>query len=250
VARNVSVARQLLSENDVDRVISNGAGVALPFVTLARLHGAEAHYIECTARCYGPSLTGRILERVPGVQTHTQHRSWERRGWHYAGSVFDGYEPDDAAATSRTPLRVVVTVGTMRFGFARLVERLRAILPDDAEVFWQIGPTPAPGLLDTHDSVPGSELARQFRRADVVVSHAGCGSALDALDAGKCAILVPRLKRFGEHVDDHQVEIARTLDERGLAIARQAHELTLDDLVAAASRAVRPAPWPDDIDLG
>jgi UDP-N-acetylglucosamine transferase subunit ALG13 len=80
----------------------------------------------------------------------------------------------------------------------------------------------------------------RISEADLVVAHAGVGSALEALSAGRCPVLVPRRKAFGEHVDDHQSDIAAELAGRGLCIAREADELSEADLLDAAARTVRP----------
>ncbi len=50
----------------------------------------------------------------------------------------------------------------------------------------------------------------------MVITHAGVGSILVTLMNGKRPIVVPRLARFGEHVDDHQLELARRLSEIGV----------------------------------
>jgi UDP-N-acetylglucosamine--N-acetylmuramyl-(pentapeptide) pyrophosphoryl-undecaprenol N-acetylglucosamine transferase len=237
VARNVPLARGLLRDGSFDRVVSTGSGVALSFLPVAAAMRVEAHYVESAARAEGPSLTGRALALVPGVRTYTQYPGWASGRWRYAGSVFDGYRatPRERAPA---PLRVALSVGTL-FPFPRLVDRLRAILPGDAEVvLWQDGET-----------VPPARVREAFRAADVVVVHAGVGAALEALDAGRRPLLVPRLRRFGEHVDDHQLQVAGELERRGLAVVRDAGELTADDLAAAADGDVAGAPDPPPLRL-
>jgi UDP-N-acetylglucosamine transferase subunit ALG13 len=61
------------------------------------------------------------------------------------------------------------------------------------------------------------ELRALVADARAVVMHAGAGSALLALTEGKRPVLVPRLRRFGEAIDDHQVIFGRRLQEVGLA---------------------------------
>jgi hypothetical protein len=73
---------------------------------------------------------------------------------------------------------------------------------------------------------------------DVGVCHAGVGSALSALLVGKVPVLVPRRQKFGEHVDDHQVELAALLGDAGLAVVAEASDLTLADLERAAAMVV------------
>ena len=87
--------------------------------------------------------------------------------------------------------------------------------------------------------VPVTELRQAMREADVVVSHAGVGSALAAMQAGRRALYVPRRRAHGEHVDDHQVAMARELESRDLVVAREAAEVTFADLETAAAWSVR-----------
>jgi UDP-N-acetylglucosamine transferase subunit ALG13 len=243
--RNTWTAQSVLRTRRFERVISTGAAPALSFLPFARLHGAEPIYIESAARSEGPSLTGRLLSRVPGIELYTQYERWADARWRYAGSVFDSFEPVVDGGSGRLR-RVVVTLGTIGgFGFPRLLERLLAIVPSDAEVLWQVGGTDAGHLpIDAVATMPSRELDAAMREADVVVAHAGIGSALAALDAGRCPILVPRERAHGEHVDDHQALIATALAERGLALHRSAATLAREDLEHAAGRAVRSSARP------
>jgi UDP-N-acetylglucosamine transferase subunit ALG13 len=231
-------------------VVSTGSSIAVPFLALAARHCIPSHYIESATRVESPSLTGRILERVPGVDLYTQSPDWHRRRWHHRGSVFDGFVADDdtnEVDVGGTPIRrAVVTVGSARdYGFRRLVEWAADALPADADVLWQTGATDVGGLaIDARVDVPGAELAAAIRRADVVIAHAGIGSALSALEAGHCPVLVPRDPVRGEHVDGHQLPIARALDRRGLAVVAT-ERLRPDDLALAASRRVRTVPAPE-----
>jgi UDP-N-acetylglucosamine transferase subunit ALG13 len=244
VARNAPLARRLLERGSVDRIVSTGAGIALSFLPLARARGIEAHYIESAARPDGPSMTGRLLQRVPGVRLYTQSPELADGRWGFAGSVFDGYEPGPRSAGHTGPLRIALTVGSVRFPFTRLIDRLLAILPNDAEiVLWQVGNTPSPnGRIPVRSSVEPWHLMSAYASADVVVCHAGVGSAIEALDSGHLPIIVPRRASFGEHVDDHQVPHAVDIARRGLAICREADELTADDLLEAARRSVVTVP--------
>jgi UDP-N-acetylglucosamine transferase subunit ALG13 len=64
-----------------------------------------------------------------------------------------------------------------------------------------------------------AEMLQHFRTAEAVITHAGVGSILCARRAGHLPIVVPRRRRHGEHVDDHQAELARALDERRAVVA-------------------------------
>jgi UDP-N-acetylglucosamine transferase subunit ALG13 len=65
------------------------------------------------------------------------------------------------------------------------------------------------------DFLSFEELTDHVRRARLVVSHAGVGSIMVALAQRRRPIVVPRLARFGEAVDDHQTQVASMLGERG-----------------------------------
>jgi UDP-N-acetylglucosamine transferase subunit ALG13 len=131
----------------------------------------------------------------------------------------------------------VVTLGTMRtFGFRRLINRLVQILPRGDDTLWQTGCTDTSGLpIKARAALPARELDQAMREADVVVSHAGTGSALAALEAGKRPVLVPRSRALQEHIDDHQHQTAKELARRGLAVAASTAQLGDRDLITAAS---------------
>jgi UDP-N-acetylglucosamine--N-acetylmuramyl-(pentapeptide) pyrophosphoryl-undecaprenol N-acetylglucosamine transferase len=243
VAANVRLADGLLRRRDVGAVVSTGAAIALAFMLPARARGIPCHYVESAARSAGPSLTGRVVRRLPGVRLYTQYRAWEGGPWRYRGSVFDGFEPAGPPASAPAAVRrVVVTLGTIRYPFPRLVRGLAKAIPEGAEVLWQTGSTGSAGLpLETRAELPSTELEAAMRDADVVVAHAGVGSALSALEAGRQPLLVPRRSARGEHVDDHQEQIASELERRGLALVREAGDLTASDLLEAAARRARPA---------
>jgi len=225
-------------------VVSTGSGIALSFLPVGRAHGASCHYIESFTRTDGPSLTGRLLGTVPGVKLYSQYPGWARGPWRYAGSVFDSFAVGPPLPRPARIARAVVTIGTMRdYPFARLIERLVAVLDAGTEVLWQVGCTDVAALgIEGHREIPQPELSAAIADADVVVAHAGCGSAMAALTAGKVPVLVPREAARGENVDDHQRLLAAELSRRRLAIVRDAGSVTLEDLTDAAARSVSSAP--------
>jgi UDP-N-acetylglucosamine transferase subunit ALG13 len=140
---------------------------------------------------------------------------------------------------------IFVSVGTHEAPFDRL---LRAVdeLRLDEELIVQYGPSAVRCDRATEfDYLPFDEVVELVRRARVVVTHAGVGSVMLALSNEKRPVVMARLERFGEHVDDHQLELARRLAEAGLV------DLVEDDqtLSAALVRGGEPpaatagAPW-------
>lgn len=239
IARNTPAAWRMIRDGGYDRVISTGAGVAIPFLAAARISGVECHYIESAARADGPSVTGRIAAKMPGVRLYSQYQAWATGDWNYRGSLFDNFEA--IQTIQPTIRRVVVTLGTMRtYGFRRAVDRLLKVLPEvlapDGEVLWQLGVTDDSGMTgDVRSSVPNVELRQAMRDADLVIAHSGIGSALTALELGKRPVLLPRRPEFDEHVDNHQALIAGELDRRSLAVFAEADRVDADHLVRAAS---------------
>jgi UDP-N-acetylglucosamine--N-acetylmuramyl-(pentapeptide) pyrophosphoryl-undecaprenol N-acetylglucosamine transferase len=233
VVANVPPVIRILRSTPIERAFSTGSAIALSVFPLARAQRISCHYIESAARSAGPSVTGKALRFVPGVQTYCQYPNWASQRWHYAGSVFDDFS---VAPQVDTPIRrVLVMLGTIPFPFGRLVERLRHLIPSDAEVLWQLGPsTPVKGLGHTHTLLPEEDLREACRRADLIVTHAGIGSALMALESGKTPILVPRSRIHGEHIDDHQAYIASELARRHLAVHAAVDDLDQAILETAA----------------
>ena len=234
VAANSVAAVRILRETGAQRVISTGAGIALSFLPLARASGLSCHYIESAARLDGPSVTGRILRACRGAHLYAQYEEWARPPWRYSGSVFD--DITSVPAPNPVPIgRAVVTLGTLHFPFDRLLRRLREVLPPHVDVLWQVpyaSSVELPGRVVR--VLPHDELEAVMRDADVVICHSGIGSALAALSAGKCPVLVPREVSFGEHVDDHQRQVATLLADRGLVVTCDATTLATADLDRAA----------------
>jgi len=262
VLRCLPTAHRLWREHGITRAVSTGSGIALGFLPYLAARGVACHYIESATRVSGPSVTGRLLQAVPGVRRYTQYPSRAGRRWLYRGSVFDGFAAETAPAQERTgPVRVVVTVGTDPDNpFTRLVERLVPLLGPDGElanatgraieVLWQIGCTPTGHRSITAvPLLPAAELRAAIAAADIVVSHAGTGSALAALDAGRLPVLASRSPGYGETIDGHQVELGAELDRRGLALHRSADRIVLDDLLTALRSGVRQLATPPPFEL-
>jgi UDP-N-acetylglucosamine transferase subunit ALG13 len=129
---------------------------------------------------------------------------------------------------------IFATVGSSPVGFARMMEALEAVPPGELTV--QHGPAPAPPGATGHDFLPFGRIVDLMRAADVVVSHAGVGSIMCALQAGHQPIVFPRYERFGETVDDHQAELASALAQRGTVIVASSGEELLQAIASVPPR--------------
>jgi UDP-N-acetylglucosamine transferase subunit ALG13 len=111
---------------------------------------------------------------------------------------------------------IFVTVGTNEAPFDRLLAAFEAGVGDE-ELLVQHGPSRIrPAGATCVEFLSYDELVEAVARARVVVMHAGVGSIMTALGNGKRPVVVPRLRRFGEAVDDHQLSLGRRLHESGL----------------------------------
>lgn len=215
--RSLTVAWSVLSKHRPELLVSTGAALSVPYILAARARGISVQFIESATRLQGPSVTGRLLEALPGVRLHHQGFVEARPRWTQTGSVFDGFEQRDCG-TPRPIRRVVVMLGTERFPFTRALKAVEAALPADFEVLWQVGHTPPsdlPGRVRAW--IPNEQLEAAVRQADLIITHAGVGSVMMALRAGRHPLIIPRLADRGEHVDDHQVDLATHLEARKLA---------------------------------
>lgn len=111
---------------------------------------------------------------------------------------------------------IVVSVGTNEARFDRLLIALQSVDLDEELVVQYGSCSVRPSSATLHEFVTYQELVELMRSARAVVAHAGVGIVLTALANGKRPIVMPRLKRFGEAVDDHQLHFGRRLEARGL----------------------------------
>lgn len=130
---------------------------------------------------------------------------------------------------------ILVTVGVSNVPFDRLVAAVDHLVTDGEEVVAQYGAARArPQRAVGFDYLPFAELQQWVSKARVVVCHAGIGSVAMCLTTGLHPVVVPRLKRLGECVDEHQLTFARRLGELELA--------TVVEDVSQLGRAVRSVP--------
>lgn len=218
--RTLLTAYRILRSGSFDYVVSTGAAVAVSFLPVASAMGVRALYVESLARTHAASTTGRILGLFPAVRTYTQYERWANDRWKFAGSVLDNWEVRSRGGG--TPVKnVLISLGTIQpYRFDRAVDAMKAMLPDDCSVTWQLGATSRHDLRGAaHRELPWVEMGQLIREADVFVCHAGVGSVLQALDNGAVPVLAVRSAHYGEHVDDHQEHFAREILSRGLGRA-------------------------------
>lgn len=137
---------------------------------------------------------------------------------------------------------ILVTVGMHNAPFDRLVRAAdeMASLIEESVVIQRGVSGYMPTFSQYVDFTDEAQMQAWLSQVRAVVSHAGAGSILSALKAGRPLVLVPRLRRFGEHVDDHQLELAEALAQRKKAVlVLEPSAGTLQEAVAQANELAR-----------
>lgn len=119
-------------------------------------------------------------------------------------------------------LMILVLLGTFKIDFSRpLIQIEKAILDGQIAdtVVVQSGHTNfSSQVLSIQKFMTSAELNVLYQEAEVVITHAGVGSILRGLQMGKKVIAVPRLYKYKEHVDDHQLDILNEFAAQGYLI--------------------------------
>ena len=117
---------------------------------------------------------------------------------------------------------ILVMLGTQNNSFHRLLEEIDKLIKEKKiteEVIVQSGYTKYKSEnMKIIDFVSSEELKKLEIRTDLIITHGGVGSIINSIELGKKVIAVPRLKKYGEHVNDHQLDIVESFNELGYII--------------------------------
>jgi len=115
---------------------------------------------------------------------------------------------------------IFVTVGSQKFQFDRLLKKVDQLVADgiiSEEVFAQTGVSGyQPRCFRWQPFCGRTEFAKLVEGCDIMITHGGTGAIISAVKGGKKVIAVPRLARYGEHVDDHQLQLLQQFDKLNL----------------------------------
>ena len=117
---------------------------------------------------------------------------------------------------------IFVTLGTQDKPFTRLLEMIQKQIDNGnikEKVVVQAGYTKFESDdMKIFDYVDGDDFNNLIEEADILITHGGVGSIFTGLRAGKRIIAVPRLAKYGEHTNDHQIQIVSNFDSKGYLI--------------------------------
>ncbi len=109
---------------------------------------------------------------------------------------------------------VFITVGTQKQNFKSLVDEINnSELLKKFDIVMQYGETNIEGInlkkIKFVKFLEQEQFERYIKDAEFIITHAGVGSIISMLKHRKKIIAIPRLKKYNEHIDDHQVDICK-----------------------------------------
>ena len=122
--------------------------------------------------------------------------------------------------------KIFITLGSQKFQFNRLLKAVDELLErgtiEAEDVFAQIGYSDyLPRNFNYKKFLDREEFSREMEKADIVITHGGTGAIIGAVKKGKKVIAVPRRAKYGEHVDDHQLQLIKQFDDLNLICSCQ-----------------------------
>jgi UDP-N-acetylglucosamine transferase subunit ALG13 len=142
---------------------------------------------------------------------------------------------------------IFVTVGTHEQQFDRLIkciDGLKGSAAIDEEVIMQTGYCAyEPKYCTWSKWLPYKEMVKNVADARIVITHGGPSSFIMPLQLGKIPIVVPRQKKFNEHVNDHQLNFSKAVAERqgNIIVVEEMEQLEHTILNYVAIAQVMPA---------
>ena len=117
---------------------------------------------------------------------------------------------------------IFVAVGTQKFAFDRLLKLVDELIEKETiqeSVVAQVGYSDyRPNNYEYKRFMSKDEFEDNIKRCAVLITHSGVATIITGLKYEKKIIVVPRLAKFGEHVDDHQVQIAQSFLSQNLVM--------------------------------
>lgn len=117
---------------------------------------------------------------------------------------------------------IFVTLGTQDKQFRRLLDATLALRIDEKVVIQYGSTKPDEDMVENleknfelHQYLSNEEFDKYMKEARVIITHAGVGTIIEGLKLDKMMIVAARLKKYKEHVNDHQLQILDTFEKEG-----------------------------------
>lgn len=150
-------------------------------------------------------------------------------------------------------IMIFIVLGTQKFQLNRLLrvmDEYAAYGKIKEKIIAQIGnSTYEPKNFEYTKFMDKKNFDEAVEKADIIVTHSGVGTIITALKADKPVVVYPRLKKYKEHVDDHQLDIARAFEKKNYVICcyekdnllskiEEAHKTKLEKYVSEREKLV------------
>lgn len=127
---------------------------------------------------------------------------------------------------------IFVILGTQRFQLNRLLKEMDELIENGEvtqEVIAQIGVSDyKPKHYRFYRYIDKSQFDEYIARASLIITHSGVGSIITSLKAKKPVVVYPRLQKYHEHVDDHQLDIAKAFEKMNYVLCRHKEDTLLE----------------------
>lgn len=120
---------------------------------------------------------------------------------------------------------IFVTIGTQQQNFQRLFDYINNIDTDE-KIVVQKGKSKYKlnKEIITYDFLSPNEMEKHIKQARIIITHGGGGTVFKALKLNKKVIVVPRLSKYKEHINDHQLEFSKYLKEKNYCFVIETEE--------------------------
>jgi UDP-N-acetylglucosamine transferase subunit ALG13 len=203
-------------------VFSTGGPIVLPFALLCKVMPIKFVYLDTLSRVVELSNTGKLIKKY-GLHDDF-FCQWQeiakQNNVQYIGKCFDILCENSYETMSKLPGKtpvILVTVGTNQYDFTRLFEMLYTLpLYKDERIEWVIQAnhnklTTLPANGRVVSMISRDEMESLVKNSSLVISHCGIGSINLMLGYQKQVVFVPRVSKYNEFSDDHQLQIANEI---------------------------------------
>lgn len=219
---------RLVWQEEPDTIMTTGAAPGLVFLFVGWILRRKTIWIDSIANAEHLSLSGRLASKIAS-RTYTQWEDLANGNIIYAGNILGKAMVSDTSPNKKetevtTPEStdkesasgIFVTIGT-QLPFDRLIRIVDEVAPElNEDVVAQVSQCGfVPKNIKAVDFIAPDEFNKIFDKASLIVSHAGMGSILSALQKNKPIIIFPRIAALGEHRNEHQLATARKFKEQG-----------------------------------
>lgn len=117
---------------------------------------------------------------------------------------------------------IFVILGTQKFQLNRLLIKLDELCKKGdikEEIFAQTGHSDyIPQNYEFTAFLDRDIFEEKIKESSLVITHSGVGSIVTAINSGKPVIVFPRMSKYKEHIDDHQLEIAEAFSKKNFVL--------------------------------